>query len=1146
MTVRDVLQKDPLHSELLNNGVAEVRDVRDPSELRTLRYELETFVCEGQYQQGLSRILHTYLQNLDKPAQPAAWISGFFGSGKSHLAKMLRALWTDFPFSDGARARGIAKLPDEIQDLLKELSTAGKRYGGLHAASGTLSAGTSDSVRLAFLGIIFRSVGLPEKYPFARFVLWLREQGVEDQVRAAVEARGKTFERELANLYVSTTLASALIDSIPDFANTPADALRAIEAQFPNVKDVSNDDVFRAVYDTLANDGQLPCTLVVLDEVQQYIGENRDRSIDVQELAEFCCNKFHGKLLLVATGQAALSGAALLQRLQARFKVSVMLSDTDVEAVIRKIVLAKRPDRIADVARTLDEHSGEIARHLAGTRIGYTAADEADLVRDYPLLPVRRRFWERALRAVDRAGTAGQLRTQLRVVYEAVKDVAERPLGWVVPADYLYDQLDHELLSTGVLLRVVRDDIIEKQRDGSPDGQLRARLCALIYLIGKLPREQGADAGIRATPEMLADLMVEDLNEGSASLRQRIPPLLAELAQKHFLMQVEGEFRLQTKESQAWNNDFRIRYEQYVGDDQRMEHERADRIRSEATSRFGSIRIAHGKSNVQRRVQLEFGRGVPHAEGQNIPIWIRDGWQDSETTVLNDARRLGTSSPVVLAYVPKRSADELRKSVAELLAAGEVLQVRPAPNTAEGTEAREAMVTRKRDAQTRVNSALETIFSGTQVILAGGDSYPVIPPEAAVEDAAKSALVRLFPQFDTGNDPKWANVVTRAKAGDGGALEAVGYKDDVDKNAVCKAVLQEVGAGKKGSDLRKTFTSVPYGWPQDTVDGAIMILHLTGHLRASQNGAPVGAKQLDQSKIGPTDFRTESVFIGTSQKLALRGLFQQAGISCQPGDESARATDFVRVMMELAARAGGNAPAPASPSMPKLVEIRGMSGNDQLLALYEERDTLQKAISTWKSAEQRIGERMPRWNRLQELLRYARGLPVADDVAPQAEAILNQRLLLQDPDPVPALCDQLTGALRKALGTAADDYRLTYETQARALEQSDAWQRIGKSDRARIFGELELSQPPNLSVGSEDDVVRALERASLDRWAERRDALQSRFGKALEAAVKLLTPKARKITLQTATLSSESDVDGWIEATRAHLLKEVAAGPVIL
>src|SRR5690606_30747177 len=120
------IYKHPPHQfKLLNNGFAKVSDGRTAEELRTLRYELETFVCEGQYESGLRRILETYLQNLLSPEQPAAWVSGFFGSGKSHLVKVLRYLWVDYQFNDGATARGLAEgsLSFEVRDLLRELST---------------------------------------------------------------------------------------------------------------------------------------------------------------------------------------------------------------------------------------------------------------------------------------------------------------------------------------------------------------------------------------------------------------------------------------------------------------------------------------------------------------------------------------------------------------------------------------------------------------------------------------------------------------------------------------------------------------------------------------------------------------------------------------------------------------------------------------------------------------------------------------------------------------------------------------------------------------------------------------------------------------------------------------------------------------
>src|SRR5690554_3134443 len=135
MKNREIYVHDPNTHELLNNGVAVVKDTASAEELRTLHYELSTFVCDGQYEKGLLRILDSYLRNLDKPEQPAVWVSGFYGSGKSHLVKMLRALWVDTEFADGSTARGLAKLPDSISDALRELSTAGRRLGGLHAAA---------------------------------------------------------------------------------------------------------------------------------------------------------------------------------------------------------------------------------------------------------------------------------------------------------------------------------------------------------------------------------------------------------------------------------------------------------------------------------------------------------------------------------------------------------------------------------------------------------------------------------------------------------------------------------------------------------------------------------------------------------------------------------------------------------------------------------------------------------------------------------------------------------------------------------------------------------------------------------------------------------------------------------------------------
>ena len=164
-------------------------------ERRTLRFELDHFVCEGQYRSGLVRILETYVSHQGQPEQPAAWISGFFGSGKSHLAKMLRFLWMDYTFpEDGASARGLARLPNDVMELLTEISTLGRRGQGLHAAAGTLGAGAGDSVRLALLGIVFKSARSSRGLPAGALLpLAQEERNLRPGSAQPIEAEGRNL-----------------------------------------------------------------------------------------------------------------------------------------------------------------------------------------------------------------------------------------------------------------------------------------------------------------------------------------------------------------------------------------------------------------------------------------------------------------------------------------------------------------------------------------------------------------------------------------------------------------------------------------------------------------------------------------------------------------------------------------------------------------------------------------------------------------------------------------------------------------------------------------------------------------------------------------------------------------------------------------
>ena len=1147
MKNRDIYQRDPDAIALLNNGVATMTDAVTDDERRTLRFELEHFVCEGQYRSGLVRVLDSYLSDQGQTQQPAAWISGFFGSGKSHLAKMLRFLWTDYTFpDDGATARGLARLPNDVLELLTEVSTLGRRGDGLHAAAGTLGAGAGDSVRLAVLGIVFKSAGLPESYPQARFCLWLKKNGFYDSVRDAVVAEGRDFRRELNDLYVSPLIARALLTADPHFASSERDGRATLRAQFPKPADVTTDDFVAALQDTLTSSGGMPATAIILDEVQQYIGDDTRRSYVVQEVVETCSEQFADRVLFVGTGQTALTGTAALQRLQGRFTVNVELSDNDVETVIRRVVLAKRPDRTDEIQRTLDRSSGEVARHLRDTAICARTEDRAILVEDYPLLPVRRRFWEHTLRTVDRRGTAGQLRTQLRIVYDAILHTADEPLGTVVAADFLFDELEGTLLQSGVLLREIYETIVTLRNDGTADGVLKSRLCALVFLIRKLPREAGADIGVRATTEALADLMVCELAQDGASLRARLPGLLEDLVTAGTVMKLDNEYGLQTRESSDWEAEFRNRQNRVTSDLASMSSKRGQLLAEAVQGAIGRMRLVHGGCKEPRRLSLHFGADAPPSGGRDIPLWVRDGWGADESTVLADARAGGPDSPTIHVFVPKSRADALARLIATLDAATETLDYKGVPATAEGVEARQGMETRRMDAENSLRALVGQIIDRAKVFQGGGNERLESALPKKVEEAVNASLARLFYQFDDADDPRWGRVIEHARGGAEHPLEAVDHRGKTEEHPVCASVLAWVGSGKRGREVRAHFSDPPFGWPRDAIDGALISLFGTGHLRASTNGVALSPKGLDQSKVPSTDFRVESATISASQRLQARKLFQTAGIDSKRNEEVTAAGRFLDKLVDLAATAGGEPPLPDRPDIRHLSELQSLSGNEQLVAIVERSAELAENFETWTRARELARQRLPAFQRLQALLRHADGLETAADVELQTVAIEKGRRLLDPSDPVPPLAAILADALRAALARAHERFGETYEQEWQRLACTESWQRIEPKDRADILQRYRIEQASTATTGTEQEVLDSLERIPLEGWRTRTWALPQLFTDARTAADKLVEPKIRHIKLEGATLRTPEDVAAWIDRTNQDLLNQVKQGPVAI
>jgi hypothetical protein len=1137
MLNKDTFHTDPAKYQLANQGVSKVSFPPTPEAMDTLRGELSTFVCDGAYADGLARILEGFLGSIGKGSgAPAVWISGFYGSGKSHMAGMLAALWTNLKFEDGATAEGlIPHLPPEVLAPIKELRIAAQRAGGIIAAGDTLGTGPSDPAE-ATLGIILRAVGLPSDLRAAQVALWLDNLDILEVVRTEL---GEKFQSDIRNFILSPRFADAVLKAKPELASSPKELRDLLKTQFPEPPPVTVD-----LLETVARQAlllgrkEIPLTLVVLDEVQQFMRQDPSLTLKIQTIAERLAGRFDGRLLLVATGQQALSDVPNLQKLLDRFPIQIALGEADVDSVIRKTVLRKKSGAEKDIEKMLAANAGEISRQLRGSRLAHTVQDDPVAILDWPLLPARRRVWESILRELDRTGLGGTLRGQLRTTLDAAKTYGEKPLGHAVPVDFLYGRFATEAYNAGLLPSETRNRI-EALKGGSEEDRLKARILMLVYMLGRIAPEADRH-GIHSQPETIADLLTVDLT-GEADLRRKVPELLQDLRNDGAVIDVEGEWRLQTKESADWDAAYRTEEKTILADQSSLSRTRRDLLGSaiEATL-AGASSVPHGASKETRRIhRLQPDEKAP---SDGIALRLHNGWSEDLAQVEKEIAAASTSDPTVhliTARHPSRDS-ELTNALTTWKAAEHVLQLRGVPQTDAGREAQSAMQSRAKKARTTASEIIHEAVAQTRVIQAGGKVVTGAVVDA-VKTAASNSLARLYPQFSDGDHAGWGKVRDLAVRKDPDAMKAVDHSGAPEGHAVCKALIAELGPGRKGSDLRAKFTGAPYGWSQDAIDGALIVLANAGLLRVTgDDGKPVSLPDIPRQKIGTCTFRSETTVITIQQRMAVRGLLNDTGITYDNNQEQLALSALLDRLETAAADSGGDAPAPGAEAVPNMASYKGISGNDLLAALATDSTDLRQKLKDWKHAKQTISERLPNWRLAERLVGMG-----AQDQKDDLKSVQSGRRLLADPDPVPPLVAAAAGTLRGKLNSVYDAWDKAWQRGEERLSNDPTWGKLTPEQKRAIREENGLLQISKPAVDTPQAISEALNTRGLSEWESMVKALPTRIDDALASAAAELEPKAHTVMLPGALVKTEADLDEWLKKVRAKVADALQDGPVI-
>ena len=167
-------------------------------------------------------------------------------------------------------------------------------------------------------------------------------------------------------------------------------------------------------------------------------------------------------------------------------------------------------------------------------------------------------------------------------------------------------------------------------------------------------------------------------------------------------------------------------------------------------------------------------------------------------------------------------------------------------------------------------------------------------------------------------------------------------------------------------------------------------------------------------------------------------------------------------------------------------------------------------------------------------------------MAQQVEAILEQRDLLKDPDPVLPLLQELETALRAALGERVGSFKTARQKGIDQLNVDESFKALTADRRKQLVEECGLRAVDMPDTATDENLLHALDQTSLDYWADRSDGLEARFARAREIAAKEAV-QAVKVTPPPATLKDKGAAEAYLADLRTAIMQHIDAGnPVVI
>ena len=536
------------------NGVVKV----DQDAADVLKQEVKEYVITRDIRKHMITFFNNYAESFREPtADVGVWISGFFGSGKSHFLKMLSYLLENKEV-DGKKVEDYfrEKFDDEATFMQIASAIRGETDTILFNIDieGSINKDKTAVLRV-FAKMFYNYLGFyGENLKCAKMEQFIDKKGKTEEFR-------RVFEEKNGSPWVESRDAFAFFED--DVVDTLVEVLGMSETAAHNWFDGTETvetsiaqlvSEMKEYVDAKPKNFRL---LFMIDEVGQYVGDSIDLLMNLQSLVEKIGSECNGKIWVVCTGQEAIDEIIKTRqdqfsRIQARFKTRLSLTSSSADEVIQKRILRKKDEVTPQLEQVYNENDS-VLRNLFS--FNYSAGDavldikgfngSGEFARDFPFVPYQFIIMQKVFAEIRKHGNSGKHlsggeRSMLSGFQEAAQKIEDKDEFALAPFYLFYDTV-HTFLDSSIRRVIER---CQKAADTNAGiEQQDVAVLKLLYLVRYID-------DIKANLDNIVILMADDIRMDKIIMREQVRGSLDRLMSQNYIGRTGDTYNFLTDEEQ--------------------------------------------------------------------------------------------------------------------------------------------------------------------------------------------------------------------------------------------------------------------------------------------------------------------------------------------------------------------------------------------------------------------------------------------------------------------------------------------------------------------------------------------------------------------------------------------------------------------